>query len=82
MRELNEVEIAAVGGAGLGGDIAMGLAIGWASTVAGFAVGSIVPGVGNLAGAAAGFVIGSAAGIGLALARSSPAVHGHGSHEG
>lgn len=70
MRNLTENEVQEVSGAGVGNDIAMGLAIGWTGAVAGFAVGSVVPGVGNAAGAVAGFVVGSVAGIGFTLARS------------
>lgn len=51
------------GGSGAAGSIAMGLAGGWAATVAGFAIGGPV-------GAAAGFALGSAITIGYALATS------------
>ena len=50
------------------GAIAMTLAIGWSGMVAGFAAGTMFPGIGNVAGAAAGGLVGIGAGIGLALA--------------
>lgn len=73
MRVLNQNELHAVSGGGKGGQIAMGLAIGWGSAVAGagvgFVVGSAAPGIGNVAGAAVGFLIGAGAGIGYILAQ-------------
>lgn len=68
MRDLTHSEVEQIGGGSLAGDIMMTLAAGWAGTVAGFGVGMVVPGPGNLAGALTGFAIGSLVGIGYALA--------------
>jgi hypothetical protein len=68
MRELKNNEIEAVSGGTVAGDIAMGAAGAWASTVAGAAVGSVVPGVGTVVGAAAGFGLGVLITVGYALA--------------
>ena len=70
MQELTERQIDEVSGGSLSGDIAFGLAGTWASTVAGAAAGSIVPGAGTLAGAGVGFVLGASINIGYALATS------------
>lgn len=67
MQTLSSEQVEAVNGGTLAGDIAMGAAGAWASTVAGAAAGSIVPGAGTLAGAAAGFVLGTAIAVGYAL---------------
>ncbi|HKI75484.1 MAG TPA: hypothetical protein VJ998_12600 [Pseudomonadales bacterium] len=57
-----------VSGGTLGGDIAMGVAGGWASAVVGAGVGSVIGGpVGDLLGAGAGFVLGGAITVGYAL---------------
>jgi phage tail tape-measure protein len=68
MRELNQIEISQVDGGTDAGDIAMGAAGAWASTVTGAAVGSVVPGVGTVVGAAAGFLLGVAITVGYTLA--------------
>lgn len=68
MRELNAIEIEQVDGGTTAGDIAMGAAGAWASTVTGAAIGSVVPGVGTVVGAAAGFLLGVAVATGYALA--------------
>lgn len=68
MREINESELAFVSGGTDAGDIAMTAAGAWASTVTGAAIGSVVPGVGTVVGAAAGFLLGVAIGVGYTLA--------------
>lgn len=68
MRELNQDELNLVDGGTDAGDIAMGAAGAWASTVAGAAIGSVVPGVGTVVGAAAGFGLGVLITVGYALA--------------
>ncbi|MBW3549837.1 MAG: bacteriocin [Proteobacteria bacterium] len=68
MREMNVMEIEAVNGGTDAGDIAMGAAGAWASTVTGAAIGSVVPGVGTVIGAAAGFGLGVLIVVGYTLA--------------
>ncbi|MBS3895545.1 hypothetical protein [Silanimonas sp.] len=68
MRELSVVEISQVDGGTAAGDIVMGAAGAWASTVTGAAIGSVVPGVGTVVGAAAGFTLGVAIAVGYSLA--------------
>lgn len=68
MRELNVNETESVDGGTAAGDIAMGAAGAWASTVTGAAIGSVVPGVGTVVGAAAGFLLGVGIAVGYALA--------------
>lgn len=61
IRELTKEEIKHVSGGAVDGQLAMGYAGNWASTVAGAGVGMVVAGpVGGLAGAAVGFGMGSA----------------------
>ena len=76
MRELSKSEVTDVAGAAIGPDIAFIVATGWAGTVVGVAVGDIVPGPGNIAGAAAGFVIGVLIGVGALLATGAGAPAG------
>jgi hypothetical protein len=74
MRELNEVEVEEVNGAGNGGAIALTLAGAWAGAVTCGAIGSIVPGVGTVAGIAVGFVVGGAIGVAATFATAQPGV--------
>ncbi|WP_019027243.1 hypothetical protein [Colwellia piezophila] len=68
MRELNVNEIEQVFGGTAAGDIAMGVAGAWASTVSGAAFGAVVGGpVGALGGAAIGFALGVLTVIGYSL---------------
>lgn len=65
MQEMTMEEVDGVSGGyqNVGGAIALALAAAWAGAVMGAAVGSIVPGVGNLGGAAIGFVFSAAVGV-------------------
>ncbi|WP_426212358.1 hypothetical protein [Massilia sp. TWP1-3-3] len=71
MQELNNTEIDQVSGGDNGGAIALTLAGAWSGAVAGAAVGSIVPGIGTLGGAAFGFVFAGAVGIATVYATAS-----------
>lgn len=55
MQELNIEEIEMISGAGVSTNIAAGIASAWACTVIGAAAGSMVPGLGTVAGGAVGF---------------------------
>ena len=70
--ELDAAAISLVSGGrgGYGGELAMSLAGGWASTVTGVAVGAVIGGMrGAMIGGAAGFAVGALIGIGFYIAR-------------
>jgi hypothetical protein len=62
VKELNQMEVNEISGGTTAGDIAMGLAGGWASTVIGFAIAGPVGGL-------IGFGVGAAITVGYALAQ-------------
>ncbi|MGZ5079933.1 MAG: hypothetical protein ACXWHZ_10610 [Usitatibacter sp.] len=62
MKELNQSDVKDVSGGTTAGDIAMGVAGGWATTVVGFAIGGPV-------GAVVGFGLGVAITVGYALSQ-------------
>ena len=70
VRELTAEELELVAG-GVSREIAYVAISTWAGGVTGFAIGSVVPGWGNLAGAIGGGLIGLGTGVGFIL--SSPA---------
>lgn len=71
MEELNVNEVEMVNGAGVGANIAAGVASAWAGTVVGAAAGSIVPGIGTLGGAAIGFGFGVLQAVAWSFATAS-----------
>jgi len=69
MRELSECEIDQVDGAGnLANNLTMGVASAWTSGIAGFAIGSVIPGVGSFAGLVVGVGLGIVGSVGYGLA--------------
>jgi hypothetical protein len=70
MEPLNMEQVQEVSGGTTAGDIAMGAAGGWASTVVGTGIGFVIAGpAGALIGAGVGFVVGTAITVGYALSQ-------------